>query len=78
MTEEETESDSEEVVEYIPETQPDGIRVWAYAKKGALPENAKMLVSQLSGEEEAKAGEALEEEGVEYDGFLALDIRFED
>ena len=76
-TEGETGEESEEWIDYEPQQQPDGIKVWARVKAGAFSEDVKMFAEELGGEEEAKAGEALEEEGVEFDGFLALDIRFE-
>ncbi|MBQ7839738.1 MAG: fibro-slime domain-containing protein [Lachnospiraceae bacterium] len=73
-TEEETE---EESVEYVPEEQPEGITVKAYAAPGVLPENAKMVVTEISSDD-SDVTDALDNSDVEYDGFIALDISFYD
>ncbi len=73
----EEEGDGAETMEYTPESQPEGIHVWAYAKEGTFPEGTKMLVSRLDGSAKEEAGAKLDENGVEYDGFFALDISFE-
>ena len=73
----EEEGDGAEAMEYTPESQPEGIHVWAYAKEGTFPEGTKMLVSRLDGSAKEEAGAKLDENGVEYDGFFALDISFE-
>lgn len=74
---------SEQQVEYVPEEQPDGVSVKAYAAKGTLPEGAVMKVTMLDAEGETsdqydEAAAAMEESDVDYAGFLAMDISFYD
>lgn len=74
---------SDQQVEYVPEEQPDGVSVKAYAAKGTLPEGAVMKVTMLDAEGETsdqydEAAAAMEESDVDYAGFLAMDISFYD
>ena len=74
---------SDQQVEYVPEEQPDGVSVKAYAAKGTLPEGAVMKVTMLDAEGETsdqydEAADAMEESDVDYAGFLAMDISFYD
>lgn len=74
---------SDEQVEYVPEEQPDGVSVKAYAAKGTLPDGAVMKVTMLDAEGETadqydEAAAAMEESNVDYAGFLAMDISFYD
>ena len=55
----------------------DGVTVRAYAKKGVFSDNVRMTVSEL-GSDNAEVANALDNGGVDYDGFLAYDISFYD
>lgn len=70
-------------VEYVPEEQPNGVTVKAYAAEGVLPDGAVMKVTMLDAEGDTadqynEAAAALEESDVDYAGFLAMDISFYD
>ena len=79
-SETETETESEEdTVLYMPEFQPEGITVKAYATKGVLPEGAVLKVSRMQDDGKIKdVRKALDESDVSYDGMLTLDISFFD
>lgn len=71
------------IVEYVPVEQPEGISVKAYAEQGVLPEGTTMSVTALDENGDSapayqEAVQALEDNGVEYDGMLAYDISFYD
>ena len=48
------------------------------AQEGVIPEGASLKADLLTGEAAEKAAAELDEAGVAYDGYMALDIRFED
>lgn len=48
------------------------------AAEGVIPEGAKLVAELLTGEKADKAAAELDEAGVEYDGYMALDIHLED
>lgn len=47
------------------------------AAEGVIPEGAKLVAELLTGEKADKAAAELDEAGVEYDGYMALDIHLE-
>lgn len=47
------------------------------AAEGVIPEGAKLVAELLTGEKADKAAAELNEAGVEYDGYMALDIHLE-
>ena len=56
----------------------EGVTVTVNVPAGALPVDARLVAELLTGEAEAAAQAELDEVGVEYDGYMALDIHFED
>lgn len=81
MTETSTEKKedlSREEKEYIPESQPDGVNIKAYAKADAFPEGTRMKVGKLSKNELGNAENILKKDNVEYDGLFGYDISFYD
>lgn len=74
----EDETTKDTSLEYTASTV-DGTKVHAYAATGVLPEGAVLQASKISesSDEFAAAKAAVEATGVEFDGMIALDIRFE-
>ena len=75
--------DKKEKIEYEPTKQPEGMVVKAYADPEVFPENVTMVVKKMEARGEEAAAYAVVEKdlaksGIEYDGFLALDISFYD
>ena len=56
----------------------DKATVTVVARKGALPENVTLKVTELEGQEYQDAKDKLDEAATVYDGMMALDIRFVD
>lgn len=62
----------------------DDVIVYVYANEGVLPENAKLQVTELreddsdTAEQFQAAKDALDADGTEYNGIMALDISFYD
>ena len=62
----------------------DNVIVHAYAEEGVLPENVQLKVTELiendaeTGDQFQTAKDALDAEGTQYDGMMALDITFID
>lgn len=52
--------------------------VTAEADEGVIPEGATLVADLLTGNDAEVAGQELDEAGVEYDGYMALDIHLED
>lgn len=75
---EKTEEISQKEKEYLPESQPDGANIKAYAKDGVFPEGTIMKVKKLSGKELTHAENVLKKDNVEYDGLFGYDISFYD
>ena len=76
-------AETADTVEYVPEEQPNGVTVKAYAAEGVLPDGAVMKVTMLDAEGDTadqynEAAAALEESDVDHAGFLAMDISFYD
>jgi len=68
---------------YFYEVDLDNANIQVWADEGVLPENAELRAAELAedGDDTDKfqeAKDALDEEGVEYDGMLAYDISFWD
>lgn len=60
-------------------TTPEGIKVSASVPEGALPEGVKLVANLINDEaENSDVAAKLDEAQVSYDGFVALDVRFED
>lgn len=60
-------------------TTPEGIKVSARVPEGALPEGVKLVANLINDEaENSDVAAKLDEAQVSYDGFVALDVRFED
>ena len=71
---------TEDKMEYISQSQLQGIQAKAYAKEGVLPEDIIFKV-EMKEEDSLKYQEAaqeLEKNGIEYEGFMTLDIGFYD
>lgn len=67
---------SEKEVEYVPNSQPAGINIKAYAKENTFPEGTVMKMRELGKKEQDSAESVLEKEKVSYDGFFGYDISF--
>lgn len=82
MQEEEqtTETDTTEptggMKEYIPQEQPAGVNIKAYAKDTVFPEGTVMKVKKLGEKELVNAENALKGDKVQYDGCIGYDISF--
>lgn len=63
---------------YISDPAFDKATVTVVARKGALPENVTLKVTELEGQEYQDAKDKLDEAATVYDGMMALDIRFVD
>lgn len=77
----ETEPAEEAVVELTASVEDENgttvANVTVEAAEGVIPEGAKLVAELLTGTAEEEAANELEEAGVEYDGFMALDIHLE-
>lgn len=69
---------SDKEMEYIPQNQPGGVNIKAYAKAGVFPEGTILKVKKLGGAELAGVENTLKKEKVTYDGCLGYDISFYD
>ena len=67
---------SEKETEYVPKSQPQGVRIKVYAKENVFPEGTTMTVKELTNKELDSAQNVLEKGNVSYDGFLGYDISF--
>lgn len=76
-TEEEKTKETSEEREYLPQSQPDGVTVKAYARADAFPDGTTLVVSKLTGGALEKTENVLSDE-VDYDGLIAYDISFHD
>lgn len=64
--------------EYIPESQPEGVVIKAYAMEGIFPEGAVLKVKSLGKKELSSAENVLKKGNVKYDGLFGYDISFYD
>lgn len=69
---------SEKETEYIPQSQPGGVNIKAYAKANVFPEGTILKVRTLGKEELSSAESTLKKEKVTFDGCLGYDISFYD
>ena len=81
VTVDETEPAEEAVTEQTVSVQDENgttvANVTVEAAEGVIPEGAKLVAELLTGEKADKAAAELNEAGVEYDGYMALDIHLE-
>lgn len=70
--------DHEVTETYTSDPAFDKATVTVVARKGALPENVTLKVTELEGQEYQDAKDKLDEAATVYDGMMALDIRFVD
>lgn len=75
---EETLLNNEYTAEVLDETGNRVAVVTVEAQEGVIPEEASLKADLLTGEAGEEAAAELDEAGVVYDGYMALDIRFED
>lgn len=64
--------------EYIPESQPEGVVIKAYAMEGVFPEKTVLKVKSLGEKELSSAENVLKKGNVKYDGLFGYDISFYD
>lgn len=69
---------SDKEIEYIPQNQPGGVNIKAYAKASVFPEGTILKVTKLGESEMAGVENTLKKEKVTYDGCLGYDISFYD
>ena len=70
----------DERIQYLPQSQPPGVQVKAYAENGVLSDDVTLQVkmNEEASTQYQEAEQELENYAIEYDGFLALDIGFYD
>lgn len=78
IKDEETLLNNEYTTEVLDETGNRVAVVTVEAQEGVIPEGASLKADLLTGEAAEEAAAELDEAGVVYDGYMALDIRFED
>ncbi len=76
-TEPAEEADVELTTSVLDENGTTVANVTVEAAEGVIPEGAKLVAELLTGEKADKAAAELNEAGVEYDGYMALDIHLE-
>lgn len=64
--------------EYIPESQPEGVVIKAYAMEKVFPEGTVLKVTNLGEKELGSAENVLKKGNVKYDGLFGYDISFYD
>ena len=64
--------------EYIPESQPEGVVIKAYAMEGVFPEKTVLKVKSLGEKELSSAENVLKKGNVKYEGLFGYDISFYD
>lgn len=70
--------------DYVFFGETDNVVVYAFADRGVLPENARLQVTELKEDDSEtadkfqEAKDALDKDGTEYSGMMALDISFYD
>lgn len=64
--------------EYIPESQPEGVVIKAYAMESVFPEGTVLKVINLDKKELGSAENVLKKGNVKYDGLFGYDISFYD
>ena len=69
---------SEKEVEYVPKSQPKGMKIKAYAKENVFPKGTVIKIKELENKKRDSAEQVLIKEKVSYDNFRGYDISFYD